>query len=66
MGGKFPRLVWQISQWHVDRTWQMARTRSEFLGLTHIDKDDVVAGRKAALQFNDLDPCRRIQGWPPK
>jgi hypothetical protein len=28
--------------------------------LTHIDKDDSVAGRVAALQLTNLDPCRRI------
>jgi hypothetical protein len=41
----------------------MARTRSELRRLTHIDKEQGVAGRKAALQFNDLDPRRRIHAW---
>jgi hypothetical protein len=44
----------------------MARRRSEFLGLTHIDDDHAVADRKAALQFNDLDPRRCIRAWPPE
>jgi hypothetical protein len=44
----------------------MARGRSEFLGLTHIDEDHAVADRKAALQFNDFDPRRRSRAWPPK
>jgi hypothetical protein len=39
----------------------VARRRGEFLGLTHIDKDNSVAGREAALQLTNLDPCRRIQ-----
>jgi hypothetical protein len=29
--------------------------------LTHIDKDNAVAGRAAVLQFNDLDPGRRYK-----
>jgi hypothetical protein len=29
-------------------------------GLTYIDKDNGVAGREAALQLTNLDPCRRI------
>jgi hypothetical protein len=47
---------------------QVARRCSEFLGLTHIDKDDVVARGEAALQFNNLDPCRRrrIHACPPE
>jgi hypothetical protein len=65
-GGKFPGPAWQINQRHVDGTWQMAWRRSEFLGLTHIDKDNGVAAREAALQFNNLDPCRRIHAWPPE
>jgi hypothetical protein len=44
----------------------MARRRSEFLGLTHIDDDHAFADRKAALQFNSLDPCRRIHAWSPE
>jgi hypothetical protein len=32
--------------------------------LTHIDKDNGVAGREAVLQFNDLDPRPRIHAWP--
>ena len=55
-----------MSQRYVDGTWQMAWRRGEFLGLTHIDKDDGVAGREAILQFNDLDPGRRIHAWPPE
>jgi hypothetical protein len=58
--GKFPCPAWQIRQRHIDGTRQVARRRGELLGLTHIDKDNGVAGRKTALQFNDLDPCRRI------
>jgi hypothetical protein len=58
-GGKFAAPAWQISQRHVDGTWQMARRRGEFFGLAHIDKDNGVPGREAALQFNNLDPCRR-------
>jgi hypothetical protein len=42
----------------------VAWRRGELLGFTHIDKDNGVAGRKAALQFNNLDPCRRIDAWP--
>jgi hypothetical protein len=38
----------------------MARRRSEFLGLAHINKDNRVAGGEATLQVHDLDPCRRI------
>jgi hypothetical protein len=34
--------------------------------LTHIDKEQGVAGRKAALQFNNLDPRRRIHASPPE
>jgi hypothetical protein len=41
----------------------MAWRRGEFFGLTHIDKDNGVAGREAVLQFDDLDPCRRIHAW---
>jgi hypothetical protein len=63
-GDKFSGLAWQISQRHVDGTWQMTWRRSEFLELTHIDEDNGVARRKAALQFNNLDPCRRIHAWP--
>jgi len=44
----------------------MAWRRSELLGLTHIDQDNGVAAREAALQFNNLDPCRRIHAWPPE
>jgi hypothetical protein len=44
----------------------MARRRSEFLGLTHIDDDHAVTDRKAPLQFNDLDPSRRIRAGPPE
>jgi len=44
----------------------MAWGRGEFLGLTHIDEDKSVAGREAALQFNNLDPCRPIRTWPPE
>jgi hypothetical protein len=67
-GGKFAGPAWQIRQRHVDGTWQMAWRRSEFLGLPHIDKDNGVAGREAALQFNNLDPCRRrrIHASPPE
>ena len=32
----------------------------EFLGLTNIDKHDGAAECEAWLQFNNLDPCRRI------
>jgi hypothetical protein len=28
--------------------------------LTHIDNDNGIAGREAALQLTNLDPCRRI------
>jgi hypothetical protein len=59
-GGKFSGSAREISQRYVDGTWQMAWRRGEFLGLTHIDKDNGVAGREAILQFNDLDPRRRI------
>jgi len=34
----------QIGQWHVDSTRQVARGRGKFLGLTHIDKDNGLAG----------------------
>jgi len=44
----------------------MARTCGEFLRLTHIDKEQGIAGRKAALQFNNLDPRRRIHASPPE
>ena len=63
-GGKFSGPAWQISQRHVGGTRQIARTRSELLGLTHIDKEQGVAGRKAALQFSDLDPRRRVHAPP--
>jgi hypothetical protein len=39
-GGKFSGLAWQISQRHVDGTWQMTWGRGEFLELTHIDEDN--------------------------
>jgi hypothetical protein len=42
----------------------MARTRSEFLWLTHIHEENSVAGGEPALQFNDLDPPRRIHASP--
>jgi hypothetical protein len=42
----------------------VAWRRGELLGLTHIDKDNGVAGRETALQFINLDPCRRIHAWP--
>ena len=35
----------------------------EFLGLAHID-DDGFARCEAALQFSNLDPCRRIHPRP--
>jgi len=38
----------------------VARRRGEFLGLTHIDNDNGIAGREAALQLTNLDPYRRI------
>jgi hypothetical protein len=41
----------------------MAWRCHEFLGLAHIDEDYSVAGREAALQFNNLDPSRRIHAW---
>lgn len=63
-GSKFPDAARQISQRHVDSTGQVARRRSEFLGLTHIDEDYGIAGREAALQFVHLDPCRRLHAWP--
>jgi hypothetical protein len=50
----------------VNGAGQVARRCSEFLGLTHIDKDDDVARGEAALQFKNLDPCRRIHAWPPE
>jgi len=43
-------------------TWR----RGEFLGLTHIDKQHAVAGREAALQLDNLDPCRPIRARPPE
>ena len=42
----------------------MAWRRGEFLRLPHIDKDNGVAGREAALQFDSLDPRRRTHAWP--
>jgi hypothetical protein len=54
----------QIGQWHVDSTRQVARGLGKFLGLTHIDKDNGLAGREAALQFDYLDPCRGIHAPP--
>jgi hypothetical protein len=42
----------------------MAWRCREFLGLTHIDEDYSVAGRKPALQFNNLNPCRHGHAWP--
>jgi hypothetical protein len=63
-GSKFPDLARQIGQRHVDGTRQMTRPRDEFLGLAHIDEDNDLAGREAALQFDDVDPCRRIHAWP--
>jgi hypothetical protein len=42
----------------------MACRRRKFLGLTHIDKDNGIAGRKAVLQFDDFDPRRPIHAWP--
>jgi hypothetical protein len=41
-------------------TWR----RGELLGLAHVDKDNGIARRKAALQFINLDPYRRIHAWP--
>jgi hypothetical protein len=65
-GGKFSGAAWQIGERHVDRTRQMARARSEFLGLTHIDQEQGVAGRQPALQFSDLDRRWHIDAWPPE
>ena len=47
-GGEFSGPTWQLSQRHVDGTWQMAGRRSEFR-LAHIDKDNAIADREAAL-----------------
>ena len=44
----------------------MAWRGGELLGLTHIDEADGVAGGKALLQFESLDPCRRIGVRPLK
>jgi general L-amino acid transport system permease protein len=34
----------------------VARRRGEFLGLTHIDNDNGIAGREAALQLHPMLP----------